>query len=375
MKILHVIQTIDTNKGGGVTARNLKIIEYLERLNTDNYILTLNNNKNLPKQKYKSKTKIFTMAYFNERFPIPIKNIFLIGSKIRNVDIVHLTSFWTILNAYSYIFCKVFKKKYIICPAGSLFIVGRSKLLKYIYNFTIGNNIVKDAAAIIAITDKEVEQFLSINIPENKIFKIPNGVELNNIEKIKFIKEKEAYFKKYKPYILYVGRLNFIKGPDILIKSFNIIADQIPRYNLVIAGNDDGMGKELKIISRKSKFSNRIHFIGFVKGIEKEFLYKNADLLVIPSRSEAMSLVVLEAALHGLESIFTDQCGLDELSKENLGTSVPVNIKLLSEAINLFLKSKNKQKMNLKLKNYVAINFNWEKISKKYLEVLKNSLR
>ena len=44
MKILHVIQTIDTNKGGGVTARNLKIIEYLERLN-DNYILTLNNNK------------------------------------------------------------------------------------------------------------------------------------------------------------------------------------------------------------------------------------------------------------------------------------------------------------------------------------------
>ena len=40
---------------------------------------------------------------------------------------------------------------------------------------------------------------------------------------------------------------------------------------------------------------------------KKIIFYKNADLLVIPSRSEAMSLVVLEAALHGLESIFTDQ--------------------------------------------------------------------
>ena len=50
-------------------------------------------------------------------------------------------------------------------------------------------------------------------------------------------------------------------------------------------------------MAKKSRFSKRIKFIGFVEGYQKEILYKNADLLVIPSRSEAMSLVVLEAAL------------------------------------------------------------------------------
>ena len=35
--------------------------------------------------------------------------------------------------------------------------------------------------------------------------------------------------------------MNYIKGPDLLIKAFEEIADKIPKYNLLIAGNDDGM--------------------------------------------------------------------------------------------------------------------------------------
>ena len=144
-------------------------------------------------------------------------------------------------------------------------------------------------------------------------------------------------------------------------------------HNLVFAGNDDGMGRELRMISQKSKFSKRIHFIGFVNGKKKEFLYQNADVLVIPSRSEAMSLVVLEAALHGLESIFTDQCGLDELNKKQLGKSVPVNVNLLAEAIKEFITSNKGRKNNLTLKKYVSKNFNWERITSQYLEVIKSS--
>ena len=155
MKILHVIQTLDLNKGAGITARNIKLIEYLEKKLTKNFILTLNNKRNLPKQNFISKDRIFSLNYWNERFPIPICNLFLIGSLVKNVDIVHLTSFWTVLNAYVYICCKIFSKKYIICPAGALLVFGRSKLIKNIYNSLIGKNIVRDATSIIAITDKE----------------------------------------------------------------------------------------------------------------------------------------------------------------------------------------------------------------------------
>ena len=86
-----------------------------------------------------------------------------------------------------------------------------------------------------------------------------------------------------------------------------------------------------------------------------------------------MSLVVLEAALHGLESIFTDQCGLDELNKRQLGTSVPVNVGLIAEAIKVFIKTNKVRKNNLQLKNYVSTNFNWERISNMYLKIISNS--
>ena len=83
-----------------------------------------------------------------------------------------------------------------------------------------------------------------------------------------------------------------------------------------------------------------------------------------------MSLVVLEAALHGLESIFTDQCGLNELSYRNLGKCVKVDSNEISDSIKYHIKSKRKIK-NLELIEYVSKNFNWDKVSNQYIKVFK----
>ena len=371
MKILHVIQNLEKEKGGGVTARNLKLIEYLEKKKNKNYILSLKSKiKNNAKEAFIGKNRNYFLTYINERFPLPFPNIFKIAKLVRNADVIHLTSFWTLLNAYVYIFCKLFSKNYVICPAGSLKIFGRSKIIKFIYNQIIGKRIIKDCSAIISITKKERKQFIERNIPASKIFNIPNGIDLNSNLSTKLCNLDYSNLKKNKPYILFVGRLHFIKGPDLLLKAFNSIADEIPHHDLVFAGSDDGMGNVLKKDAKESRFAERIHFIGFVSGSEKENLYKNADLLVIPSRSEAMSLVVLEAALHGLESIFTDQCGLNELSSRNLGKCVKVDSNEISNSIIYYIKSK-KTKKNLELIDYVSKNFNWDKVSNQYIKVFK----
>ena len=57
-----------------------------------------------------NKNRNITINYINERFPLPFPNVFKIAKLVRNADVVHLTSFWTLLNAYVYIFCKLFKK-------------------------------------------------------------------------------------------------------------------------------------------------------------------------------------------------------------------------------------------------------------------------
>ena len=85
-----------------------------------------------------------------------------------------------------------------------------------------------------------------------------------------------------------------------------------------------------------------------------------------------MSLVVLEAALYGLESIFTDQCGLNELSKRNLGKCVKVDSNEIASSILNHIKTK--KRMNLELIEYVSKNFNWDKVSNKYIKVIKKFL-
>ena len=72
MKILHVIQSLEKEKGGGVTERNLKLIEYLEKKENKNLILSLKSkNKSKYRECFISHNRIYSLNFINERFPLP----------------------------------------------------------------------------------------------------------------------------------------------------------------------------------------------------------------------------------------------------------------------------------------------------------------
>ena len=135
------------------------------------------------------------------------------------------------------------------------------------------------------------------------------------------------------------------------------------------------MGKELKYIANNSLCLDRIHFLGFIRANLKNKLYKNADFLVIPSRSEAMSLVVLEAGIQGTESIFTNECGLEIISEKKLGVCVPAEALELANAIENKINKKSSKLINYDLIDFVTNNFNWNKISLDFLKVLEIVIR
>ena len=292
MKILHILETLDIKKGGGVTSRNLKLIEYLEKDKVDNFIITTEKKNNKIKLSFLNQRKIlFLRTIYIGKYPLPIPKFIRLIELIKKADIVHFTNFWHILNVYAFLICKIYSKKYVLCPAGALIIFGKSKFLKYLYKILIGNSIIRNSSRIIAITEKECKEIIDLGIDKKKIITIPNGIDNYKKEKINY--KFEEIFKKRKPFILFMGRLNFIKGPDILLKAFVEVSKEFPSYNLVFAGPDDGMANILKKETYKYKINKKVFFIGFVNKIKKDYLYKNATVLVIPSRSEAMSLVVL----------------------------------------------------------------------------------
>jgi glycosyltransferase involved in cell wall biosynthesis len=305
-----------------------------------------------------------------KRFYIPRASYSEIRKEVESADMVHLMGHWSMLNALVYLATRAMQKPYVVCPAGALPIFGRSKMLKTVYNWIIGRRIIRNANAWIAITDDERAQFEDYGIRRDSVVVIPNGINPADFP----AKGVDEFKKKHKldnrPFILFLGRLNTIKGPDILLEAFIRGQHEWPEWQLVFAGPDGGMLNSLKRNSAISATQERIHFIGYVGGTEKSAAYHAAQLLVIPSRQEAMSIVVLEAGISGTPVLLTDQCGFDEVSMVGGGKVTPPTVEGVLESLTDMLKDKVRlAEMGGELRNYVQNQYTWAIVIRKYLDL------
>jgi glycosyltransferase involved in cell wall biosynthesis len=294
---------------------------------------------------------------------------------VREADVIHLMGHWNILNALVYFAIRKQNKPYVVCPAGALPIFGRSKLFKKIYNLVIGHKIIRNASMCIAVTPDETGSFISYGVNQDKVHVIPNGISDTD-----FIAEDNKYFRKkfdlgVRPFILFVGRLNLIKGPDLLLKAFCEIKNKFPDIDLVFVGPDGGMLAELKGIVRNANVDDRVHFLGYLGGADKSRAYHAAEFLAIPSRHEAMSIVVLEAGVSGTPVLLTDQCGFNQVADVGGGWVVPATIKGFRDGLTGVLSNPGQIKVAAeKINKYVVENFTWVIIVQEYWKLYSTLL-
>lgn len=364
MKILNVNHTLDAVTGGGTAERTLQMSRHLIKDGIFCSILTMDQG---PAQRTLDGGKIMVIPSMSRRFHIPKFLFHGIVDAVKKADIIHLMGHWTALNALVYLVARNQKKPYVFCPAGALLIFGRSRWLKRIYNAVIGKQIVRNAAKCIAITEAEKSQFKEYGIAEKAIVVIPNAVS-----EPEFCSNDDTGFRKRfglsdRPFILFLGRLNLIKGPDLLLHAFCQLKETFPGIDLVFAGPDDGMRAELQALVKSANAEERVHFLGHVSGADKSQAYRAATLLAIPSRQEAMSLVVLEAGINGTPSIFTDQCGLEELAATGCGWMVPASVEGLKQGLtDALLNPAQILAMKTRIRDAVITKFSWHAIIRKY---------
>lgn len=374
MNILNVNMSLDPIIGGGTAERSLQVSRALNRAGHQCTLLTTDIGLSPAYLQQCSEWGLNVVALPSlwRRFYLPKPSQYLIEKLVAGADVVNLMNHWTLINALVYRSIAKLAKPYTVCPAGALPIFGRSRVLKNLYNHLIGGEIILHANGCIAISPNEIEQFISYGVQPDKVLMIPNGINSDDYSQSDGKKFRVRYGLGDAPVILFLGRLNIIKGPDILLDAFCRCSqdERIKPYRLVFAGPDGGMLNELRRMVESSSAKDRIHFTGHIGGSEKSDAYRAADFLVIPSRQEAMSIVVLEAGITGTPVLITDQCGFDDVAAVAGGMVVEASIEGLQEGLLAMTGNPDKLKiMGQNLLKFTRDHFLWDHMVNRYLEL------
>ena len=372
MKALHVNMTIDPVTGGGTANRTMKIAKFMQRAGNENIVLSTDQGLVGSEEDLVDGVKVISLQCIIDRLYLPWFSWGQLKKLVADVDIIHLMSHWTIINIIVYLLARKLKKPYTICPAGALYIFGRSVFIKRLYNKLIGYNIVRNADVCIAITEKEIEDFVAYGVSKSQIVIIPNGIDTDTYHYDEVLAHdfRDKFGLGDAPFILYMGRLNSIKGPDLLLEAFLGIRDRFPEYHLVMAGPDEGLGAELKRVVQSHELGDQVHFLDYIGGADKVGAYCAAELLAIPSRREAMSIVALEAGACAAPVLLTDACGFDEAGEVG-GKLVSPSVESIRDGLLQLLGDKDELKLRgSRLQEKVLSRFTWANAAKKYSKVL-----
>jgi len=117
--------------------------------------------------------------------------------------------------------------------------------------------------------------------------------------------------------VLFVGRITIQKGPDYFLEAAKKVLEHNPKTLFIVAGSGD---MEKQIIDRAAYLGigDKVLFVGFKRDKELAYLYKSADLLVMPSISEPFGIVPLESLINGTPVLISKQSGVSEVLRNAL---------------------------------------------------------
>ena len=372
MRVLNVIMCLDPIAGGGAVERIYQLSKCLAASGETCTILTTRQGFDDEHVRKLGNVEVVGLPYLSERYRIPLGQSAWLRSRLEEFDVVHLALNWTIINALTYVHLKSLKRPYVLSAMGWLAIDGRSRLLKHVYRAAFTRRIVRDARACVAISRREIDDYLGYGVDPGRIVRIPNGFVPEAFDEKNDDLFRARYGLDSRPIILFIGRLDPIKGPDLLLLAFERVSKAFPNHQLILAGNDLGFRSNLEAMVRSHGLEKKVRFFGHIGGMEKTWAYHAADVFVVPSRFDTMTIVALEAAGCGTPVLMTDRVDFNELQEAGGGLTVECSVEGLERGLVLLLGDPARLKsMGERAKTFARTEYGWERIGKRFVEVFR----
>lgn len=176
---------------------------------------------------------------------------------------------------------------------------------------------------------------------------------------------------KNENYFLYIGRIEYKKNTDTLIKAFSEFAKKNKDIKLVLAGFPGHGGKEI-LNNIPEKLKERIILKGYVSEQEKEDLLQNALCFIFPSRFEGFGIPLLEAMSANLPIIASDIPSSKEVAGESALFFEKENSKALAKLMEQVAKDSELRKKLIQNHQKTLQKYSWGKCAEKIYEVISS---
>lgn len=287
---------------------------------------------------------------------------------------LHVHGLWQQSNWIAPPLARKLKKPYIVSAHGMLepWALANKRWKKSVYMKFVERANLSGATCLHALTQAEAQNYRNLGLT-NPVAVIPNGVQIPERACSSLFLDRFPNLAGRR-LILFLGRIHFKKGLDILCQAWAQIHSRWPDAHLVLAGPDfeDTQPKIEQLIDQLS-IRSRVTFTGMLESDLKWSALAAAECFVLPSYSEGLSVSVLEAMGMGLPVIITENCNVPEVRDHNCGWVVKSNAVELQSALAEFLTSPSSRLAQLGSsgRHLVATRYGWGVIGKQMTSVYR----
>lgn len=300
---------------------------------------------------------------------------------IADFDIVHVHGLWHFAGLIA---CRIARRKgvpYIVSLRGEM--DGRrlryKRFRKRIYRTLFLDRALRGAAALHAVSAAECDHVASLSL-QTPVLVCPNGVDLAQFDELPDQRHNDLLWNyrqlQNSRVVLYLGRIESLKGLDVLARAFADVAVKHQDVVLLIAGRDeDGTLTDVQRRLCEAGVADRVVFTGFLTGSRKFAALACADLFVLPSYSEGFSNAVLEALAARLPVVISEECNFSEVERAKAGFVVPSKSAPVAAAIATILADADLAKrMANNARGLIEAHYQWSVIAggmaQHYVELL-----
>ena len=180
------------------------------------------------------------------------------------------------------------------------------------------------ADKFIAVSNAAAEQLIKkLNIPKEKITVVYNAVELDKFQpnsETRLSLRRQLDINDNKTVIGFIGRLSHLKGPDILLEAFKLLAEKNENFMLAYLG-DGEMKQSLVEKAASLGLSDQVRFLGYRQDVAD--VINIFDIAAITSRQDAFPLTPLELLSMKVPLVSCNVYGLAEVVKNGVNAMVP----------------------------------------------------